>query len=322
MHRYLVQAACIGFVCLLVLGPLPMEEAPPASGTAPPTAKSVARAPSARGARPETLGQPRRPEDAQRSGSDDGPLGRPSLAQGPLTPMADACVQEAYPDENAGDTVDMLAGYDDSPDANAQRMRALLRFDLPAIPAGSVVRSATLRLYISRSRDYPGRVRQVSAHRADGAWSESLVTWRNAPEPAESYGSALIAHMAWGWCALDVTALVQQWLDGAQPNEGLMILGPEQAGADSAWRGFSSREGPYPPELVVEAGATTLTPTAPPTATPTPDWTATPPPTLCTPTPQVTCEPRDQTAALPLLLAGGGGTKTTPVGTVVGFKEH
>jgi hypothetical protein len=34
-----------------------------------------------------------------------------------------------------------------------------------------------------------------------------------------------------------------------------MLRGPEASGSDSGWRGFSTREGPYRPQLVIDFAA-------------------------------------------------------------------
>jgi hypothetical protein len=104
------------------------------------------------------------------------------------------------------------------------------------------------------------------------------VNWSNAPSPAEQYGSDGVTHGDWRWYEFDVTALAQAWFDGTQANNGVMLRGEEER---LGRRGFSTREGPHAPELVIHYRAAQATPTATPTRTPTPTRTAT---RLATPT--------------------------------------
>jgi hypothetical protein len=175
----------------------------------------------------------------------------------PLPPMtliavSDATIIETLPDENFGTAVDMWTGLDlCEPDALGWT-ESLVRFNLGPIPMGHEVASAELRVYLVNSCDYEGKpeTRTYAVHRAPSWWGETTVTWNNAPFPAETYGSADIQHAAWGWYTFDVTELVQAWEDGIYENYGLMIEHAE-SGEDPSRRGFSTREGEYPPELVV-----------------------------------------------------------------------
>ncbi|MBC7237417.1 MAG: DNRLRE domain-containing protein [Chloroflexi bacterium] len=180
-------------------------------------------------------------------------MGHPSAAtQMVLTSVADASVLQGYPSSNVGDTSDMWAGYDEYLDPFGRIVRSLVRFDLVSLPDRISVVSATLRLNLVRSWDYPDTARPITVCRVISDWSEALVTWRTAPACAEAYGGAVeIVHSGWGWYEWDVTALVRAWLSGTYPNYGIMVRGPEVSGYDSSWRGFSTREGDYPPELVV-----------------------------------------------------------------------
>lgn len=225
-----------------------------------------------------------------------------SLASTTFDSTADACILEGYPTENAGSTPDMWAGYDELLDPDGEIVRSLVMFDLSTIPSGSTINSATFEAYLVGWYDYPDHYRDVAVHRITGTWSEGNVTWNNKPDYSESYDSVSIkAEEDWDWYSWDVTDLVQEWINGTHSNQGIMLRGPEQSGADSAWRSFSTREGPNPPRLVIDftpptvATATstptdTSTPTATPTETSTPTVTHTP---IGTSTPTVTSTPTE-----------------------------
>lgn len=169
-----------------------------------------------------------------------------------LYAVADTTIMEGYPSYNFGTTVDMWAGYDDSLDPYGRIVRSLIRFDLSGLPPAAVVQSAVLRVYYVGYWDFPNHVATITAYQINGSWTETGVTWNNRPNPGASYGSVDIpANQNWGWRELDVKALVQGWLNGSIPNQGVMLRGPEISGIESCWRSFSTREGPYPPQLVV-----------------------------------------------------------------------
>lgn len=205
-----------------------------------------------------------------------------------LTVTADATILEGRPSLNAGETIDMWVGYDDSFTPPGMRMRGYLAFETPFVPAGEEVLSAVLRVYHNASYDVPDSFDTVSAHAVTGPWEESSIMWKNAPAPGASFGSVEVAYTPYAWYEIDVTELVRAWAAGDVPNYGIVLLGEEAAGADASWRSFYTREGAHAPELVIYIGSPeTPTPTA--SATFTPTWTHTPSPTWThTPSPTVT----------------------------------
>ncbi|MFZ5916397.1 MAG: DNRLRE domain-containing protein [Chloroflexota bacterium] len=126
--------------------------------------------------------------------------------------------------------------------------RAVLLADLSALPPDVTIDSATLQVYHVESYDYPATSRTLTAYRISSWWTEHRVTWNNAPSCAEAYGSVSIGHGSWGWYAMDVTALVRAWLNGAYPNYGIMLRGSE----NEAYRAFSSDGTTTSPKLVIQ----------------------------------------------------------------------
>jgi hypothetical protein len=190
-------------------------------------------------------------------------------AQQTLYAVADACVLQGYPTQNLGTTTDMWAGYDDGLQPHGEIARALVRFDVTSLPPNQSITTATLRAYLVSSRDYPNYSRTVTAYRVISSWVESGVTWNSAPGYGSAYSSNSIVHGAWGWYDFDVTALVRAWYAGTYPNYGIMLRGPEVSGVDSSWRSFSTREGSFAPQLVIES----TTANSPPTLAGLPDQT-------------------------------------------------
>ncbi|GAG36202.1 unnamed protein product, partial [marine sediment metagenome] len=171
-----------------------------------------------------------------------------------------ATVLEGYSNTNFGSTSDMWAGYDEYLSPYGRTARSLIQFDVSTIPFGTTISNASLRVFLVYSWDFPSTSRTITTYRPNSTWSESIVTWNNHPSPVESYGSASVTHLSWGWYSFDVTNLVQGWVNNSIPNYGIMLRGSEQSGYDSSVRGFSTREGDYTPELVVTYSGSTLLP--------------------------------------------------------------
>ncbi|MFC2058923.1 PKD domain-containing protein [Chloroflexota bacterium] len=127
--------------------------------------------------------------------------------------------------------------------------RALLKFDLSPIPQGSTISSASLVAFMWAYYP-PGTTIAITSHRITSYWHEATVTWNTAPSIAESYGSASVG-TEWRDYYWDVSSLVQKWVDGTYPNDGVMLKGPETGGVDLKVF-FSREEQGYGPVLLVQ----------------------------------------------------------------------
>ena len=177
-----------------------------------------------------------------------------ALGQQTLESIADTCILEGRPTQNFGDSSDMWVGYDDDQAPYVKTARSFVLFDTSAIPGNAAIISATLRLYLVNSWDYEDEVRTVTTYRVPSSWSETGLTWDNAPQPAEAHGDDDVKEGDFRWYEFDVTDLVSAWQRGTYANHGIMIRAPEVSGQDSSRRGFSSREGAHPPQLVFQTG--------------------------------------------------------------------
>ncbi len=161
-----------------------------------------------------------------------------------LYATADACIVQGSSGTNFGSATDMWAGYDDLLSPDGQIVRSLIKFNASAIPAGTSISSAVLRVRYVGYYDYADRSRTVTSYRIGSDWSEGSVTWNTAPSIGEAYGSVSLvaAYGSFGWYSIDVTNLVRGWVNGTLPNYGVTLRGPEQSGSDSSWRSFATRE--------------------------------------------------------------------------------
>lgn len=161
-------------------------------------------------------------------------LSRQEVEQpGPII-ATDASIDQSKPNGNFGEAKEFALGTDS---------RALLYFDLSALPAESTVYSATLE--VSTPGDpYPPIM--VDIHRLTAEWNEGTdlngttlpadgVTW-NERKPGipwitagGDYDAATISSFNFAIpgeiASFDVTALVRDWVSQAQPNYGLIMIG-------------------------------------------------------------------------------------------------
>ncbi len=108
---------------------------------------------------------------------------------------------------------------------NAADLRGLLRFDLNDIPAEAQVTSARLFIY-----ELTTKAEQIMyIYRVTGDWSESITTW-NTPwiNPGGDFDGStayalLIPNQKDCSISLDITSLVQLWVDGTYPNYGVLL---------------------------------------------------------------------------------------------------
>ena len=123
--------------------------------------------------------------------------------------------------------------------------RIYIKFDGSVIPRGARILSAELALYQMFA---PESRQNFEMHMVLEAWNESAITWKKQPVSDSAVISATLAPAEKNvWVTWNVTSAVQAWVNGNQPNYGLMIrihnekynLGASEADEAS---GFYSRE--------------------------------------------------------------------------------
>jgi hypothetical protein len=141
------------------------------------------------------------------------------------TLVADTEISAAAPAASNGSSVYLDAGHGST---------TLLQFDLSLLPSGTTaanVSRAVLQLYVDRVTT-PGVIEIAPVL---GAWGESTVTYNTAP-PIASPLAQLTVSQAGEFVAVDVTSLVQGWLNNPVQNFGLALS------ADTAVAQFNSKE--------------------------------------------------------------------------------
>jgi len=156
-----------------------------------------------------------------------------------MTSVADAWIDQSSPSSNKGaDSILKLMSK-----SGNSNLRALVRFNLPTIPAGCVLDTARLRLYASSAS---GSQRTLQAFRLGGSWTESGVTWANAPQTA---GSAATTTSGAGYREWGVATLVQGMYSSGQ-NNGFLVKDATE-GQDAEQQFHAREKGQNVPQLVL-----------------------------------------------------------------------
>jgi hypothetical protein len=161
-----------------------------------------------------------------------------------LGSVADSWVLQSSPSSNYRN--DSVLKVDSKNGSN--NARALVRFDLPAIPAGCTVTGASLRLYAGSATT--GRT--LRALRVTANWTESGVTWSNQPATTNT-ASATVASGS-GWRQWNVLTQVQTMYTGT--NYGFSIRDATESTSGGREQQLHSREKSpdQPPQLVITFG--------------------------------------------------------------------
>ena len=129
----------------------------------------------------------------------------------------DSYVYSSYPSTNYGNSAYIYAGKVSS----SQTYRGLLEFDLASIPADAVVDQATLTLFC---RKLSTASATLYLYRVTKGWGESSVTWNSQPATGSQVeGTLNLATSRYQAKEVDLTALVQAWVEGSQVNQGVMV---------------------------------------------------------------------------------------------------
>lgn len=108
--------------------------------------------------------------------------------------------------------------------------RCYLQFDLGTLPTDAVIVAASLKLYQYYTPNVVLEDHFVDLHRVTNDWEEDTITWNNQPSfnpIAES--TSFNDSDTYTWLSWDITSLLQDWLDGALPNHGVVLKGTDES---------------------------------------------------------------------------------------------
>jgi hypothetical protein len=166
-----------------------------------------------------------------------------------VEPAADRCVISAPPTvdlEDCGDDGTWGVGFvpvAGGGEGEGSIYRALVRFDLPALPAGATLVTATLSAYTFEPPDHSESLATTSVKRIIDPWDEATVTWENQPEHlcCELYDEVYLrgGGRYYSW---DVTPVASAWYAGT-PNYGFKLVSNYDYEEGPLYR-FWSRQAP------------------------------------------------------------------------------
>jgi hypothetical protein len=151
-----------------------------------------------------------------------------------------ARVYSAFPDNSNG-TENVIALTKSLSASQA----SFIQFNLSSIPQHATIDSATLELTTNTGISNTGA--KVAVHRVTAPWEEATITWNNSVgaavyDPTPVTVQSINGYLANSKSSLDLTTLVQQWVDGTADNHGFMLQVTE-LDSEAAWhRGFHSDE--------------------------------------------------------------------------------
>ncbi|MBK8987846.1 MAG: DNRLRE domain-containing protein [Chloroflexi bacterium] len=138
---------------------------------------------------------------------------------------------------NYGNRTDLRLGYRTADGFGAQRIYLLFNVAGAGIPSNATINSAIFRIWTSDAAGDMG----FEARHLSSSWNEFSVTWmNNRPQWGGSLGTGVITAGA-GEKTGSATNLVRDWVTGAHPNNGVIIIGNEGTAAPFE-RVFHSRE--------------------------------------------------------------------------------
>ena len=108
----------------------------------------------------------------------------------------------------------------------------LIKFDLSSIPPGTLINSATLKIYYYKYAFNSPAGNDLTLHRVTSDWDEDTACGNNKPSyTPEVTSSAIVPGSPGFWLEWDVTSDVQDFIDGQEINYGFQIIDDEYWGA-------------------------------------------------------------------------------------------
>jgi hypothetical protein len=110
------------------------------------------------------------------------------------------------------------------------------------IPVGATIDSAMVFFNVTSASD-----KEVTLHRITNSWDEMMVTWNNFGGSFDATVENSFTPSGMGWYSVDVTGLVNSWIDSTYQNYGILL---KETSPDT-FQTFSSKEGSDSPFLKV-----------------------------------------------------------------------
>ncbi|KGK87439.1 collagen triple helix repeat protein, partial [Desulfosporosinus sp. HMP52] len=129
--------------------------------------------------------------------------------------------------------------------------RTLLKFPIN-LPCSSIICSAILYLFINR-KDRPDNElspQTVTIYENENDFNQAIVTWETAPNTVITpYSFNVIDSDVGTYISINITGLVQGWINGCNENFGITLIGKE--GKPNTIIGYESTNNVNPPYLLI-----------------------------------------------------------------------
>lgn len=129
--------------------------------------------------------------------------------------IGDSWVSANQPTLNFGTQQMMPVGATGGPNGLTN---VFVQFDLSTVPEGSQINAAHLVLYV----DMLQKAGTIQSYAVAAPWNEATITFNNAPALLGPSGSAQVTATD-QTVSLDVTSLVQSWVNGEAVNNGIAL---------------------------------------------------------------------------------------------------
>ena len=150
--------------------------------------------------------------------------GTPRLPSGPKgiigvnTIQTDTYVNDSSPTTCYGSSVELYVGNNP---AQAREGISYVYKNLENLN-GMTITSATLYFYVERYSEWT--TKDIEIGRVTSSWNDSTTSWNT--QPTASYSDGIVVELAdtdTGWQSVDVTTIVQYWLNQTYTNYGLSL---------------------------------------------------------------------------------------------------
>lgn len=161
----------------------------------------------------------------------------------PIPATGDTYIYELNPTTTHGSATEIQVEID-TPN---KRKRGLVQWNLSTIPAGSTILTATIEIRVNSAPSTNDAL--ININRVAEAWNEATATWNSFTTPGGTYGATIygtipVAKNTPGIkTSTDITALVQQWVNGTVNNYGVILRGSNNNRPVS----FASKDGSVTP---------------------------------------------------------------------------
>ncbi|MBM7592242.1 DNRLRE domain-containing protein [Brevibacillus fulvus] len=139
--------------------------------------------------------------------------------------IQDTYIDQANPAANNSSSYTLVVGK--SATANSVK-RALIQFDFGLIPNDVIINSATLKLYQNTSGTTP-----MTIHPITSSWVGASTTWNTPPTFDVSSAVSFSGLGAAGVLSIDVTSLIQRWINGEILNNGFLIKANDETAVNA-----------------------------------------------------------------------------------------